>query len=304
MLNIDNNSDGKKTMLEILARRSSTHVILAPASHVVEVAPILETVPVPVVSSPATQKERMFRLPTTTVLHARLNLFQATQRPKFISGEWTQSPEGKYGRARVTGRLGQKHADLVECMRSCTGRLFMDKEGRAVGVVDLYKVRLMLGSGGELFSYEQTWKLVEELRASSITIQTEKTKVLGGIIDFLTEAEDLVHDPLHPGKRRPLWEVTWGITATELFNCDIPLHYHPKAIISLKNGISQALARLVLGHRSTPNGGWKLDGLINSVAGKVLTGTALRNARRAVRDDAAGLLEAGVMVAGDRVHAS
>ena len=101
-----------------------------------------------------------------------------------------------------------------------------------------------------------------------------------------------------------MWEVTWGVAGTKLIRGDIPLHYNPKAIISLTNGISQAIARLVLTHRSAPNGGWKIDGLISAVSGKVLTGTALRNARRAVKDDAAGLLATGIMVAGDRVHAS
>ena len=69
----------------------------------------------------------------------------------------------------------------------------------------------------------------------------------------------------------------------------------------LRHGISQAIVRHVLTHRGEPQGGWVIDRLIGAVAGP-LDSQARRDARRRLREDAPGLVDAGVTVRGDRVH--
>ena len=50
-----------------------------------------------------------------------------------------------------------------------------------------------------------------------------------------------------------------------------------------------------------PNGGWTIDGLIQSVAGK-LDQASMRNRRREIRIDGERLLEIGFRIENDRVH--
>ncbi|TSE34409.1 hypothetical protein Tchar_01384 [Tepidimonas charontis] len=73
-------------------------------------------------------------------------------------------------------------------------------------------------------------------------------------------------------------------------------------ITRLQHGISQAIARHVLTHKTEPSGGWTLDGLIRTVAGGDIRGQALWDKRREARADADGLAAAGVLLEDDRVR--
>ena len=48
--------------------------------------------------------------PTSTVLQARVMIYQPSRKPVQRMGEWMET---RFGRCRVTGRLGQRHADIV-----------------------------------------------------------------------------------------------------------------------------------------------------------------------------------------------
>ena len=50
-------------------------------------------------------------VPTSTALQARVMIYQPSQRPQERKGQWMDTG---FGRCRVTGRLGQRHADIVE----------------------------------------------------------------------------------------------------------------------------------------------------------------------------------------------
>ncbi|MCU8035687.1 MULTISPECIES: hypothetical protein [unclassified Shewanella] len=52
-------------------------------------------------------------VPTSTVLQARVMLYQPSLRPKEMQGDWIST---SFGRCRVNGRLGQRHADVVEAI--------------------------------------------------------------------------------------------------------------------------------------------------------------------------------------------
>ncbi|TCS93561.1 hypothetical protein EDC36_1266 [Tepidimonas ignava] len=73
-------------------------------------------------------------------------------------------------------------------------------------------------------------------------------------------------------------------------------------ITRLQHGISQAIARHVLTHKTEPSGGWTLDGLIKTVAGGDISEQGMRDRRREARADAEGLAAAGVLLEDDRVR--
>lgn len=227
---------------------------------------------------------------TASVTPARVRVFQPTQRPTLSTGEWIDT---SWGRCRVCGRLGQRHADILEAVLFCAERRKDEDAGTIKLLVDPARVRKVMSESR--FSLEQCWKLLRELRACTIEIDTPKMRLMGGIIESAEYTKtETRHDPL-TGLPRRLWTVRLGKAWTELSRLDLPLDYDPAPIARLPHGISQAVARHVLTHRKQPNGGWTLDGLIDAVAG-VLGDQALKDARRRVRADASALRKIGIDV--------
>jgi len=70
-----------------------------------------------------------------------LRLFQPTQRPRATAGEWIQT---SWGRCRVLGRLGQRHADLLEAMLFVAERSRETDDGAIELLVDPARVRRTL----------------------------------------------------------------------------------------------------------------------------------------------------------------
>lgn len=235
-------------------------------------------------------------IPTSGVTPARVRLFQATQRPTLRSGEWVETA---WGRCRVYGRLGQRHADILEAVLYCAERRKDEDSGTIKLLVDPARVRRAMSE--DSYSLEQCWTLLRELRACTVEIDTPKLRLMGGLLESAeyTKAETR-HDPL-TGLPRKLWTVRLGKAWAELMRLDLALRYDPTPIARLGHGISQAVARHVLTHRTEPQGGWALDGLIHAVAGD-LCAVDTRNARRRLRSDADGLAAIGIRLNGDRVR--
>jgi len=231
--------------------------------------------------------------PTTTVTPARVRLFQPTQRPRLLAGQWIETA---WGRARVVGRLGQRHADLLEAI------LFVAERRRGDDVLELLvdpaRVRRVLSNDRHSGQRIQAW--LDELMGVVVEIQTPRVHVVGHLIDHVIKTRRVTRpNPLDRGKRH-LWIVRLGLPLCELLRHDLPLHYDPAPIARLKYGISQAIARHILTHRQQPAGGWMLDGLIETVAGKI-SEQAMRDRRREARADAAGLRACGIIVGNNRV---
>ena len=93
------------------------------------------------------------RVPTSTWVQARVALFQASQRPTRRVGEW-QVRVTKKGerRVRVTGRLGQRHADVLEaiCFTALRRRDVVD--GGIELLVDPHQVRRVVAGGRGQYS--------------------------------------------------------------------------------------------------------------------------------------------------------
>lgn len=235
--------------------------------------------------------------PTSTTAQARVVLYQPSQRPRLREGDWAET---SFGRCRVTGRLGQRHCDLVEAILYCAERRRDVSDGGVELLVDPARVRKTLSDSR--YSFTQIEKLLAELRAATIVIETPQFDfpIIGGLIDHVIPSPMTRPDPLTGGERN-MWRVRLGVALVMLLEHDLSLYYDPAPIARLQHGISQAVARHILTHKFEPAGGWYLDTAITAVAGKV-SGSNLWNARNRLREDAEGLRAIGLEVENDRIR--
>ncbi len=238
-------------------------------------------------------------IPTTTCAQARVRLYQATQRPTRREGEWQVTA---WGRCRVSGRLGQRHADVVEAIMHHAERVQQMSDGAVYILVDPARVRRTISDAG--YSGERLDALLTEILGAVIEIETEVARAMGHIIDEVVEASSAKRNPLSSsgaGTERSMMRVRIGAVMASLLKNDLHLRYNPAPIARLEHGVSQALARHVLTHTGEPRGGWRLDGLLDAV-GVSADSQSMRNARRRLRQDGAGLEALGIAIEGDRVR--
>lgn len=237
------------------------------------------------------------RLPTSTVHQSRLQLYQPTRRPVYLHREI----ETPWGMAKVNGKLGQVHADIIEAIcRNTEDHRFIEQTGDLQVLVDPYKVRTSVG-GGTAYSKDTLWRMMAELRAVTIDLSgNDGSRYIGGILSAVEESPATRHNPLN-GKTRQLWRITFQKAFVLLLRNDLHLYYNPAALAKIETGVAQAIARHILTHRDQPNGGWTLDGLIIAV-GAGGDSKAMRNRRGEVRRDAHHLKTLNIVIAGDRVY--
>lgn len=230
--------------------------------------------------------------PTSTVLQARVMIYQPSQRPVESKGQWMET---RFGRCRVTGRLGQRHADLVESMLFVAERTRDVSDGGVELLVDPAQLRRTLSD--HQYSLTQIEKLLVELRAATIAIETQQFDfpIIGGLIDHVIPSSMTRRDPLTGGERN-LWRVRLGAVLVMLMEHDLSLHYQPAPIARFKYGISQAVARHVLTHKHDPAGGWHIDTLIRAVCGGDASSQKIRDGRRRLKRDAAGFAKLGIEI--------
>jgi len=234
-------------------------------------------------------------VPTSTVMLARVMIFQPSQRPQESKREWMYT---SHGRCRVIGRLGQRHADIMESILYVAERRRDISDGGIELLVDPAKLRRTLSDSQ--YSHDHIKKLLSELRAATMEIVTPDMEsrgdsIIGGLIDHIIPSPMTRYDPLTKGERH-LWNVRLGVVLVTLIEKDLCLCYPPAPIVRLQHGISQALARHVLTHKDIPSRGWRLDTLIRAVGGEDLSSSMLRNYRWRLKKDASGLLESGIKI--------
>lgn len=242
-------------------------------------------------------------LPSTTVHQSRLQLYQATLQPK----ECRREIEAPWGTAIVKGKLGQRHAALMEAICYCAEDWRIAAEtGHIVILVDPYQVRKKLGS---YYSHEQIKKMLWHLKEATIemTIETPTAKgyILGGILDLFEESSLKSSNPLaHAGKpaERSKWRITLNPAYAKLIGQDLRLDYDPAQLAGFKTGVGQAVARHLLTHRSAPNGGWFIDGLIKAVGAASGAGQKMIDRRKDIRADAEAFRALGYAIEGDRIQ--
>jgi hypothetical protein len=233
-------------------------------------------------------------MPTTTALQARVPIFQPTDRPSMrgVDDNWIETT---WGRCRVAGRLGQRHADALQAILHTA----IDSRGTADGslelLVDPAAVRRAMSDAG--YSDQQLKKLLFELRTCAVEIQAPSIAgvpwIIGGLLDHVEPSTKTVRNPL--GGERHLLRVRLGKPLVVLLEHDLVLKYDPTPIARLKYGISKAIVRHVKTHRDAPRGGWKTDRLIAAVGGPT-AGNGLRNRRREIAIDARALESCGLVL--------
>lgn len=233
--------------------------------------------------------------PTTTAIQARVMLYQASQRPQHRDGDWIET---SFGRCRVSGRLGQRHADVIEAILYCAERIRTVSDGGVELLVDPARVRKTLSDSQ--YSHQRMWSLLREAMSAVIEIETPKLRALGHLIDQVIESPMTRPDPLTGGERK-LWRVRLGASLVMLLEHDLSLYYDPAPIARLQHGISQAVARHVLSHKREPAGGWHIDTVIVAVAG-ALQSKAMRDARFRLKADGEELRVIGLILEGERIR--
>lgn len=233
--------------------------------------------------------------PTSTALQARVMIYQPSQRPQERTGQWMDTG---FGRCRVTGRLGQRHADIVESMLYVAERRREISDGGVELLVDPAKLRRTLSD--HQYSHDRIKKLLIELRAATVEIVTPELErsgdsIIGGLIDHVKPSPMSRRDPLTGGERR-LWRVRLGVALVMLLERDLSLYYPPAPIARLQHGISQAVARHVLTHKHDPAGGWHLDTLIRAVSADEVSSKTMCNCRYRLKEDAERLREIGIEI--------
>jgi len=240
-------------------------------------------------------------LPTSTTHAIRLCLFQATRRPRVLRHEPILT---HWGKIKISGKLGQQHADVLEAICYEREKKGNTEDGRIKLLVDPARVRRKANQvSGSSFD-----NVLTDLQQAVIEIiEPARLACSGHLIDHIDTAvrADGTHivrkNPL--GGQRPLWRVEIGKAFCKLVSGDIWLGYNPERLARLDHGISQAVARHVLSHRTQPVGGWHLDTLIAAVtAGTVRAGSAaIRDRRREVLRDTQALLGLGLLIDAARV---
>lgn len=236
------------------------------------------------------------RLPTSTATPARVRLFLPTQRPTYRKGDWLET---NWGRCRVTGKLGQRHADVLDSLLSTAEKRRTLDDGGVALLVDPAKIRRTLSDKGHSQASILAW--LDDLVSAVIEIETPKVHATGHLLDHVTRSKQTFPNPL--GGERHLWLIRLGVPLVQLLKLDRPLYYDPAPLARLTHGLSQAVARHVLTHTKPPVGGWDLDTLILTVSGE-LSSQAIRDARRYLREDAPGLAKLGIEVNSSRIHSS
>lgn len=232
------------------------------------------------------------KLPTSTVTPIRLCVFQATRRPV----QAIRTVATAFGSLTVDGRLGQAHADLMECVMFCAEKHRIEN-GQLQIIVDPYRVRMVMG-GGKQFSAEQIKTLRRDLLKAIMTIETDDFRVHGHAVEKVVVSKLTKPDPREwaTGERH-LEAWVFSKEWTELIKDDIARHYNPTPLCRIDRGGVAAIARHVLTHQHQPNGGWKLGALAKAA------GVERRadKVRRDMQDNAGALAELGIHIEDDRV---
>ena len=245
---------------------------------------------------PATIPWKERNMPTTCAQASRWKIFQHVRHPNPDVWQEIEMDLPGFGPVRVRSAVGQQHALLMEAIQFWAQRVHVLPNGVTCVLVDMHDLRMTLANGNNRFRYGGSGveQLARELR--QVTVSGVETLMVDGILDRLVPTEATVRHPV-TGASRPLWRAeltpTWGAWSRA---DPIPLHYDPRPLAAIRNGIAAAITRHVLTHRDQPAGGWKLDTLISAVGAQ-----PTRWIRQDVRRDMEAMAGAGVLLNGDRV---
>ena len=235
------------------------------------------------------------RLPTSTATPTRLCVYQPTRRPKQVM----KTIETAFGSLAIDGRLGQAHADLMDCLMYGADQHRI-RDGRLEILIDPYSMRKALGSSGQ-YSASQIKVLRADLQKAILTIETEEIECHCHIIEKVVVSKIAKPDPRSwiTGERKLEYWV-FSQEWTELINRDIKRYYDPLPLCGIEAGSVAGIARHILTHQFQPNGGWKLEGLMKAVGIE----RRIDKVRQELISNADVLAELGIVFDSDRLKMS
>lgn len=271
-------------------------------------------------------------IPTSTAIMARIPLFEPTRKPGYaknithdesgvkLAKEITRVVDNTerivsnyFGEAKITGRLGQAHANVLESiMYNITDIISFDDTSMMVEV-DVHKLRMSVG-GGKKCNLDELDILIKELMAVVVDIKLRSIRIRGHLIDSIINEDKDVDNPLsrinkNSFQKKSVFKVKIGAAYMQIMEYDkIKINRDPALIASLKSGVSQAVARLCTTHSGSPAAGWKIDNMITNVGAAKFDGNGkinsqdMRNRRREIKNDKEGMSKCGIIVDGDRIH--
>ena len=203
----------------------------------------------------------------------RLPVFEPTLRAKFQ----TRTFENQYGKLMIKGRLGQNHKSVLETIlyKRKAFDLRRDEEGKPCLKVlyNEYEVRKYL-SAGSTYSYERYKELIEDMIQAYIRLETEKITIEGTLMaskitSNIYSRKTKSTFPHLREKEIPYAVIEFGIVASILISQELKFSYDPKPIMSLRNGVSQALVRYIKTHKNHPPVGYHLRPLLENLIGEM-----------------------------------
>lgn len=232
-------------------------------------------------------------LVATPVHASRVPIFAPTVRASKVEA-WRA--ETSWGWAIVTGRLGQRHRDLVDAARFVAEREEWTADGRFHLLVNPAKLRAALG--GDSTNYQRIREWLDNLMTARVQLRIEKRdiNIMGGIVDTVVDSP-VATPETRPGAFRAgrrYWRISFNEAWATLVREDLAMKYPVLAVIRLGHGFSKAVARYCLGHARVHEG---IAGLMQRLAAE----GRLRDRRRELLEDAGALAALGISLEGDQV---
>lgn len=186
----------------------------------------------------------------STVHQSRCGIFQPTRRPVTR----TVTTITKWGSSRVKGRIGQNNQDVLDACFAVAEKRIEAEDGRVFLQIDPYLLRKKLGG----LPAEKIMEWLQELRSASIELKintaNSKTWILAGILDEAVYSSKIINATAKPGVitagERHYLRIVVSRTWAAMMSADLQTNYkgNLEAIMGLKSGLSQAIARLMLSH--------------------------------------------------------
>lgn len=186
----------------------------------------------------------------------RVGVFQPTRRPVAVSRIY----KTKWGCFEVNGRLGQAHEDFLEvAIKYALKKEII--EGCLCISIDLSQIRKALSKTEGRASFTQTIKICEDLRTVQVIRkdETEKSTTFSGIISVHGFSKATKDDKSKTNKTSircrdgqiHYYKIKFSESWTKLLLDTLTTEYRGKLleILTLRNGITQAVARFMLTHK-------------------------------------------------------
>lgn len=190
--------------------------------------------------------------PTTTVSQSRLPIFLPVKRVASQKESVNIEISNSWGKCTIRKcRLTQVHRNIIETIFNKHKQLYIDDNGEVSFLFNPYDIQKFLGKAPDNRWFSQK---LDELRETTIVVQSDKWKVHTGIIlrhQYLTNDDYRDSNSTKFGQENP-YMVTFSSEFMKLFSFDLNVYYNKLLgeLVLIKSSVTQAVIRFCLTHRS------------------------------------------------------